>query len=642
MIENQTMPWLQSYENEQKIAFKLFLKELKLKGLTSETAGGLWHWGFYELDLKASQRLRSVIGKTTITEDFGFRKVNVVLLSDDTCHYVCDSLTSAGLKHGMFVRAGNEKLDTVYSSIAQNAELGKIVLTADFAVLWPNPKTGWLPKDSNHCGKSLIDEQLSRLSAIAIALEKIGIVPILATIPPKTNQSLNGSDILLNQSESWFRKNFNDRIIELAIMRSWPIWNLESLVSHIGSERFFDPLQYNWAKLAVSMKYTMRTADNIVSVIASLTGKTRRALILDLDNTLWGGTVGDDGNEQILIGQGNTVSEAFTSLQKIIIELKLRGILLAVCSKNTDAIAREPFINNPDMLLRLEDFNSFKANWKNKVENIISISKELRLGFSHLAFLDDNPAERSLVRKFLPEVAVIELDDDPAYFSRNLISCGFFEHGQLNFEDISRNQTIHANRRRYKLLEEASDYTQYLKSLNMEMELESFNGKSRSRISQLINKTNQFNLTTRRYNIKEIEYIESSNEFSSYQVRFRDKFSDYGIVSLVICKHQTDLWLIDIWLMSCRVLDRGLENAVFNQFVKICFSQGCVRLLGEYIPTQRNKIVSDLFINLGFEKIDLNLMNILLDKQNSKATYFVLDLAKYEERRHEILIKNAV
>ena len=642
MEKNQTMPWLRSYGKVQKKMFRQYLRVLGSQGLTHDNASGLWHWGFYELDLRASQKLSRVLGDIEFKENFGFRKLKVLLLSDDTCDYVTDGLLASGLKHGLLVQGFNEKLNMVYSSIARGAGLDKSITDSEFAVLWPNPGIRFQSTDAKSNRESVIEEELSRVTAVATALMKKGVMPILTMVPPHVNSSLNGSDVIINWSEAWMRAEYNARIVELTIKNAWPLWNLENLVSNIGTERFHDPTQYNWAKLAVSMEYTMRTADNITTVLASLTGKTRRALVLDLDNTLWGGVIGDDGMEGIRIGQGDTESEAFSSLQHTILEIKSRGVMLAICSKNTDEIAREPFEKHPEMLLKLDDVPVFKANWKDKASNIVEIAKELNLGLGSLAFIDDNPVERDLVREFLPEVAVIEVGNDPAYYCRHLLSCGYFEHAPLNDEDKKRIQTFNANIHRQSLLEEIGDYTQYLKSLKMEMELEPFNEIGRSRVVQLINKSNQFNLTTRRYSAAEIEAMQNAADFFCYQIRFKDKFSDYGIISVIICERLADKWHIDTWLMSCRVLERGLENAIFNELVNHCANDGCLGLVGEYIPTRKNVIIRDLYKNLGLEKVPVEFTGLSSDKHDPNAIFYYIDVGSHVEANHQILVKNAI
>ena len=281
--------------------------------------------------------------------------------------------------------------------------------------------------------------------------------------------------------------------------------------------------------------------------------------------------------------------------------LRERGVVLAVSSKNEDDTARLPFREHPEMLLREEHFAVFQANWSDKATNIKSISEELALGLESLVFVDDNPFERELVRKALPQVAVPEMPSDPALYARTLAAAGYFELATFSQEDLSRASYYDGNARRAALQKQVGDLNQYLASLNMEITFQPFNETGRARIAQLINKSNQFNLTTRRYTEAEVAEMESDPNCFSLQVRLTDTFGDNGMISVVICRTTPEgNWDIDTWLMSCRVLGRGVETMVLREMLEHASERGVAKLIGTYRPTDRNKLVEQHYSKLGF------------------------------------------
>ena len=310
--------------------------------------------------------------------------------------------------------------------------------------------------------------------------------------------------------------------------------------------------------------------------------------------------IGDDGLVGIKIGNGDALGEAYLSVQNSILKLYERGIILAVCSKNTDSIARTPFIELSNMLIKEDHIACFKANWDNKVSNIRSIANELNIGLDSIVFMDDNPMERGLVRKLLPQVAVPELSKDPSYFSRDLLAAGYFEAVHFSNEDRTRVEDYKSNAKRIALRNTMVDLDSYLNSLDMRAEIQHFNEKNVKRIVQLVSKSNQFNLTTYRYNENQILNILNNNSYYSIQVKLSDIFGDNGLVSVVICNKNNGEWVIDTWIMSCRVIGRKLEEFVFYEIVKSAKAAGVKRVVGVYIPTERNKMVQDLYLKLGF------------------------------------------
>jgi FkbH-like protein len=339
---------------------------------------------------------------------------------------------------------------------------------------------------------------------------------------------------------------------------------------------------------------------NLASIIGALYGRTAKCLVVDLDNTLWGGVVGDDGVGGLKIGEGDAEGEAFKAFQEYLLLLKKRGLLLAVCSKNDEANALEPFMKLPDMVLKREDFVCFKANWDPKPDNIEQIARELNIGLDALVFVDDNPAERELVRQRLPQVKVVELSGDPADFPRLLDQCGWLELVKLTDEDIKKTDQYLENIQRDALKVQHADYDSYLASLEQKAVVREFEPKHLDRITQLINKTNQFNLTTKRLTRSEVEALVGREDTITTYVRLVDRFGDNGLISVLIGHREGIVLHIDVWLMSCRVLKRGVERLLTNHLFERARDLKVESVRGAYIPTAKNKMVENLYPELGF------------------------------------------
>ena len=380
--------------------------------------------------------------------------------------------------------------------------------------------------------------------------------------------------------------------------------DVATLAETVGLGAWHSPALWNMAKLSFDDSCVPIYADHVARLIAALRGRSRKCLILDLDNTVWGGVIGDDGLEGIKIAQGDATGEAHLAVQQLALALRQRGVVLAVSSKNTDEIARQPFRAHPEMLLKEEHFAVFQANWNDKATNIKAIAEELSLGLDAMVFLDDNPVERGLVRRMLPAVAVPELPEDPAWYARTLAAAGYFESIGFSDEDRQRAQMYQSNARRVALQRQAGDIDAYLASLDMEIQFAPFDRIGRARISQLINKSNQFNLTTRRYSEAEIGLAEADVGVFTLQVRLIDSFGDNGMICVVICRPgAADEWVIDTWLMSCRVLGRKVEQMVLREILRQAREAGIDRVLGRYDPTEKNALVRDHYEKLGFAKV---------------------------------------
>ena len=340
--------------------------------------------------------------------------------------------------------------------------------------------------------------------------------------------------------------------------------------------------------------------------IAAVRGLSRKCLVLDLDNTLWGGVIGDDGLGGIQLGQGSAIGEAFLAVQKMALELRSRGVVLAVCSKNEDHNARLPFREHPDMLLREHHIAVFQANWTDKAANLRAIASQLNIGVDSLVFLDDNPAERMQVRGELPLVAVPELPEDPALYPRTLAAAGYFETVGFSKEDRERADYYQANAQRAAALNASGDIGAYLASLDMVCTIGLVDEIARPRVAQLINKSNQFNLTTRRYSESELGAAIEGPSRHVVQVRLVDRFGDNGIISVLIADKKGKTWEIDTWLMSCRVLGRRVEEACLSHLVVAARQAGAGELVGKYVASPKNGMVADHYKKLGFLPLGTN------------------------------------
>lgn len=414
---------------------------------------------------------------------------------------------------------------------------------------------------------------------------------------------------------------YNTGLRHLAQDQALIVLDAGLLAAQLGGMVWFDDALWHRAKVPMALDVIPLYADHVLRLLRAAQGKSAKCLVLDLDNTCWGGVIGDDGLDGIRLGQGSAEGEAFLAIQRYALSLKARGIILAVCSKNDPANARLPFEQHPDMALRLDDIAVFVANWTDKATNILQIARTLNIGSDALVFLDDNPAERARVRQSCPEVMVPEVGDDPSLYPGLLSRAGYFETLALTTDDVKRADQYRANSQRLAQMEMVGDYDSYLASLDMTCEIRPFDATGRARIVQLINKSNQFNLTTRRYSEAEVAAIEADPACLALQVRLTDSFGDNGMISVVIFRKAGDNWHCDTWLMSCRVLKRRVEEAVLGIVAGLAHSQGARRLVGTYIPSSKNGIVADHFAGLGFAA---------LEGGPEGQTRWTLDLAGYQ------------
>ncbi len=396
--------------------------------------------------------------------------------------------------------------------------------------------------------------------------------------------------------------------VNARLARSTPKWvsmyDLDGLAASVGRWNWGDERFFHLAKLPCAPEHLVPYAHGIAALVLARMGRSRKCLVLDLDNTLWGGVIGDDGLAGIALGQGDGLGEAYVAFQHYVRALRERGVILAVCSKNEEANAKEPFEKHPEMVLRLDDISCFVANWEDKAANLRRIARELNIGLDSLVFADDNPAERSLVRRLLPEVAVPEMPADPADYVRAVDRHRYFEVAALSNEDFQRTEYYRANVQRQQIASSAGDIDSFLGSLEMRGWIGTIGEMELDRSVQLIGKSNQFNLTTRRHGSADIQRMMASPDWVLRVVKLVDRFGDNGLISVLAAQRQGDALVIDTWLMSCRVLKRGVEQFLLNHLAEAARARGLRRLIGEYIPTSKNVLVKNHFRDLGFTEIE--------------------------------------
>ena len=424
----------------------------------------------------------------------------------------------------------------------------------------------------------------------------------------------------------------NDRLAEAVAAEGVLLLDIARASERDGINSWFDPARWLQGKLEIAPRAAPLYGELVARILAAQRGLSKKCLVLDLDNTLWGGVVGDDGLEGIILGEGSAVGEAHLALQHYVKQLKERGVILAVCSKNDPATAEAVFREHPEMILKQSDFAAFVANWDDKAENLKLIAAKLNIGIDSLVFVDDSPMERARIRQTLPMVAVLELPEDAADFVRCLADAGYFEAVTFTSEDAQRAGHYAANANRETLLRSSETMDDFLRGLEMSVVFGPFTELDLSRMTQLINKTNQFNPTTRRYTSEEVASLAAAPESITLQFRLLDRLGDNGIVSAMILRpdpDQSGALQIDCWVMSCRVFGRQLEFEAMNIAVETARRRGVGAFRADYVPTTKNRVISELYPNLGFVRINET-------ASVNGATRWSLNLVEYVARETHI------
>jgi FkbH-like protein len=551
---------------------------------------------------RAMTRLQSGNVSLPFLDDF-----RMGLLSNGTSDFLSPVLIASAVRHGISLRLCRGDYGQVIQeacsphSAINSPGTNAVLVALDYR---------WFPFEA--CPGE--PEQAEKNVALCVAQLKMvcdgikshtGAVCIVQTLAAPVETFFGNLDRGLPGTLQHLIERFNTEVRAWVANTGDLLFDVAALSQTVGLVNWFDLTAWDLAKVPFSHEFLPLYGDHVGRLLGALRGKSRRCLILDLDNTVWGGVIGDDGLAGIKIAQGDATGEAHLNVQRTALALRRRGVVLAVSSKNTDEVARKPFLEHPEMLLKLDDIAVFQANWRDKATNIQAIADELALGLQSMVFLDDNPMERDLVRRMLPEVAVPELPSDPALFARTLLAAGYFESARFLPEDAVRADLYQQNSRRVELQAAAGDLNSYLQSLQMVITFRPFDDTGRARIVQLISKSNQFNLTTRRYSESDVAGIQQDPDAFAMQVRLADIFGDNGMISVIICRPAGEQTLeIDTWLMSCRVLGRQVEEAVLLQILEYARNRGYRKVLGRYIPTPKNGLVQDHYQKLGFDKVD--------------------------------------
>ena len=590
-----------------------FSLRLKAASNATESIGAeLQALATHALDLNQLTKLAKVIVKSRAvhTPDAAHLRplvpFRLAVLSNSTMDLVVPALIASAVRHGIALEIIQPAFDQVAQealnpdSLVNRAKPDAVLLALDYRAL--PLKLSFANSDAS---AATLRGAMGYLQALRTGLNASNALCIVQTFAPPVETIFGSIDRAMSGTHRSLINGLNDALATLVLSSNDVLLDIAGLAETVGLADWHDTPLWNMGKFAFSATMIPLYADHVARTVAAIRGKSRKVLILDLDNTVWGGVIGDDGLDGIKIAQGDPEGEAHLEIQRLALNLRMRGILLAVSSKNTDEVAREPFEKHPEMLLKLDHIAVFQANWNDKATNIEAIARELSLGLDSMVFLDDNPAERGLVRRLLPQVAVPELPEQAALYARTLAAAGYFEAVAVSSEDFKRALLYQDNAKRAELQKQVGGVDAYLESLDMTITFQPFDEMGRTRIVQLINKSNQYNLTTRRYTDREVADAEHDARVFTMQVRLTDIFGDNGMISVVICRPDgIDGWEIDTWLMSCRVLGRRVEHSVLSEVLQHAHAAGIRTLCGEYRPTDRNKLVVDHYAKLGFTKVN--------------------------------------
>jgi FkbH-like protein len=615
--------------------------QIERSGKAMAQALGDAHWpnavalANHQLDFIRTNQLDNAVRQTfdsRMPTDLAAKPVRLAILSSSTTAHLHAAIRVAGLRRNLHVTVYEVDYGQYWHELT-DPESGLhqfkptiILFALDPHHLAAGLTAGMSPLDAN----AEFDELQARIRECWRIAQAAFRCPVIQQTPLPVHPSLLGSnEHRLPGSKAAFIAQLNAALRPMSDAAGVDLLALDDYALRDGIAVWHDSVLWYRAKQEVSPSIAPLYGDMVMRIVAAKLGRSYKALVLDLDNTLWGGVIGDDGLEGIVLGQGSALGEAFIGFQSYARELSRRGVILAVCSKNDAANAAEPFDKHPEMLLKQTDIASFVANWSDKAANLRAIAAHLNIGLDSLVFVDDNPFERALVRQELPMVAVPEVGDDPANFAQTIADAGYFEGLTITQEDRERTGQYQGNQLREALKASATDLPAYLRSLDMELIWRGFDKIGLSRMVQLINKTNQFNLTTRRYSADDVMAIMQDSSCFGLQLRLLDRFGDNGIISVVIGKMQDDNLMIDTWLMSCRVLGRQVEPTTLNLIAAQAQRLGARRLVGEYVTTKKNGMVRDHYARLGFEVVE----------ESEAGSRAVLDLTAYVPSETFIVVR---
>ncbi|NLS05969.1 HAD-IIIC family phosphatase [Rhizobium sp. P32RR-XVIII] len=572
-----------------------------------ERIGALRRIANRNIDFPSVVKLDGLIQRTIehIPEPRGLTSARLAILSTSTTVHLPPAIRVACLGRGLLVQV----YEPAYGQFLQelsDPQSGLRAFAPSAVIFAHDPYTLFGNDGAGLSVEARVERKLDDIVSQWRQVRETSDAIILQQVPFNPLPRLVGeNERRFGESLSALIRHFQERIIAAAAAAGVDVIDLDHWSAKNGLTTWHSPALWHRSKHEVHPVVTPLYGDIVARVLAARFGKSAKCLVLDLDNTLWSGVIGDDGLEGIVIGQGSALGEAHLSLQRYAKQLAMRGVILAVCSKNDDAVARLPFERHPDMLLKLDDISVFCANWSNKADNIRQIAAELNIGTDAVVFVDDNPFERELVRRELPEVSVPELPEDAADYASTISDGGYFEAVAITAEDVAKTEQYRSNAQRKELESSTTDLGAYLSALDMTLKAASFDEIGLARIVQLINKTNQFNLTTRRYTDEEVRKLIGRPDVVTRQLRLIDRFGDNGVIGIVIGRLLDDGASLNIetWLMSCRVLGRQVEQATLDIVVQAAAELQATSIIGTFIPSGRNNIVRDHFANLGFSRV---------------------------------------
>ncbi len=572
----------------------------------------LAHAGWEEADLRLlGRKIRSMLKSASPSLGAEARRqglvpVHLLILSSSTASHLADAMIATAIRFGFLLQLTTAEYEEPEPWLERHRDELK-GNPPDFVLVASDNRMLRLtaPLGDEAAAARTIEAALAQIMRIAeVAAVATGRPVILQTLAGDPDAPQINMDCGLPGSPRRLASEFNRSLALRARQAGHLMLDIEAIAGLVGQGAWSAGRYWYAAKYPFAVAMIPLYADHIMRIIAAQMGRSRRVLVLDLDNTLWGGIVGDDGIEGLALGTGSPLGESYAALQRMALSWKERGILLCVSSKNDEAIALEAFRSHPEMILKEDDIVAFRVNWDDKAANIKAIASMIDLGLESFVFLDDNPAERKRVREALPGVAVPELPEDPSEWISVFQAAGYFEQTSFSREDQQRAGMYKANAKRAAQLERIGNHDDYLRSLDMTLSIAPFDQPGRKRIAQLISKSNQFNLTTRRYSEAEVAALQANPDAVTVQARLSDMFGDNGMISAVICLKHGRQWEIDTWIMSCRVLGRRVEEAILQHLVREARAAGASELVGRYIPTARNGLVRDHFAKLGFAKAD--------------------------------------
>jgi FkbH-like protein len=548
-------------------------------------------------------------------------EVKVALLGDTATQFLATAIKGVGVERGYNINLFEAEYNQVERQVLDpTSDLHQFA--AKYAIVFQSTHKlleTYSLKDASDWSK-LCDERLNFIRTLCETTEG----KIIYFNYPEIDDTVFGQ--YANRTELsfiWQIRQLNCELMRLT--QEYPnlyICDIAALQNQFGREWMFDSSVYVSTEMVLSLDALPYVGSRVMDIICAIEGKFKKCLILDLDNTVWGGVVGDDGWENIQVGHGLGIGKAYTEFQEWVKNLKNRGIIIAVCSKNDEDKAKEPFEKNPEMVLRLDDIAVFVANWENKADNIRTIQQILNIGFDSMVFLDDNPFERNMVRENVPGVCVPELPEDPGDYLEYLYSLNLFETASYSAVDKDRTKQYQTEAKRVQAAQKFTNEADFLKSLNMVSVVEGFTPFNTPRVAQLSQRSNQFNLRTVRYTDGEIAALGASDKHVCLSFTLEDKFGDNGLICVIIMEKRDDKTLfVDTWFMSCRVLKRGMENFTLNTMVEFAKEQGFERIVGEYIPTLKNGMVKEHYPNLGFKAIGENLYELDVNAYEPRECY---------------------